>query len=171
MAICCFGICIPYTSLLPLLLVIFKPIMTFLGLWPFIESLLEKKKQQRSCSSEDNKSSCSASPNMLPYSGEYLTTAASWEAVVSSEEVTLVRFSAKWCKPCKSLEPLYYSLVGTDKTRSISVDIDEHDDICTAAKVMTLPTFQAYQHGECVQSITTSDAEALKLFISKYTRP
>ena len=48
--ICCFGICIPYSALLPLLLVLLRPIWDFICSVLGIENHLDKKKGGAECS-------------------------------------------------------------------------------------------------------------------------
>ena len=177
--ICLFGICVPYTALFPLLFMIIKPLLTLLGLWPLIESLIGSKRSTKSdkvSEAVSDLSSCCTVPlndstesKDITYTGEYLTDRTQWSQVIDNDRFTLIRFSASWCKPCKAIEPLYFSLVGPDKIRSISIDIDEHDEIASTANVIVLPTFQIYQDGNCIESMTSSDAEKLKALVAKYS--
>ena len=74
--------------------------------------------------------------------------------------------SHQYCTP----NPAYYSLVSSDGSiRSLSVDIDELDDVAADAGVTVLPTFQVYKNGENIDSITGSDEKSLKSLITRYS--
>jgi thioredoxin 1 len=161
--ICIFGICFPISSLIPLCFLLLKPIATFLGLWPGIESLVKKSKN-------DDKVCFDTKMSNLPeFGGEYLNDGCLWPDVLKGESPILVRFSAKWCKPCKTAEPFYLSLVGSNKLKSISIDIDDFEEIASTEGVISLPTFKVYKNGVCVESISSSDSGALEKLVKKYS--
>ena len=58
MSVCCIGgVCIPYSALLPLVLIILKPILEFLGLYKYVEQFQNRGKKKTNPSSSTLESS------------------------------------------------------------------------------------------------------------------
>ena len=58
MSCCIGGICIPYTALLPIVLIIVKPILEFLGLYKYVEQFQGRKAKKCASSEETKEGSC-----------------------------------------------------------------------------------------------------------------
>ena len=137
--ICIGGVCIPVTSLLPLLFLFFKPLYNLICGWLGIEI-------QKTATSPEQKACCDNSDKLIDINlkGEYLEDSALWSDIINSKTPTIVRFSAPWCKPCKEIEPTFKKLSEDypSKFRFISIDIDQHDEIAASCRVLTIPRFQ-----------------------------
>ena len=75
---------------------------------------------------------------------------SSFEAeVLHAEGAVLVDFSAKWCGPCKKLEPLLQELAGEYDTRLKIVKVDVEQAPNTAARfgVLSVPTLLFFRDG------------------------
>lgn len=82
--------------------------------------------------------------------------------------VTVVDFSATWCKPCKRIFPLFQELSQTcDKLSFATVDTDEVPEVMAAELVSSLPTFSVYKAGEKVDSMKGAVEDKLKEFCKK----
>ncbi len=57
---------------------------------------------------------------------------------VIKEGTWLVDFSAKWCGPCRMLEPILENIA--KKTNVIQIDVDEAPDLAAEYGVMSIPT-------------------------------
>ena len=55
----------------------------------------------------------------------------------------VLKFSSKWCLPCKVISPLFEELSKTyeDKGIFLHVDVEEHDDVAEKFNVRGMPTF------------------------------
>ena len=89
MMICFFGICVPVSTLLPLLFLVFKPIATFLGLWPFIESFMHKKNPNVDKYKEN---AFKSEEQVLQFKGETLKDETLWCGIIGGDDHILVRY-------------------------------------------------------------------------------
>lgn len=62
------------------------------------------------------------------------------------EGTWLVDFSAKWCGPCRMLEPVIESI--SKKYNVVQIDIDESSDIAAQYAVMSIPTLLVMKNGQ-----------------------
>jgi thiol-disulfide isomerase/thioredoxin len=187
MALCCIGgVCIPYSAILPLLIISLQWLLRKLaaaGLLPdaasqFLARVLPTQKATGSaCSGVAQSDACcsvTASNNVrrgkhskredstvsLPNDGTVHTIASEgeWSELLaltkslSTSAVIVCKFTAKWCKPCREIAPLFDKLAAETATnasstslccRFVSMDVDDLDEIAATYKVMTLPTFVA----------------------------
>lgn len=92
---------------------------------------------------------------------EYLDT-------IHSNKIVLVDFGAKWCAPCKAMEPVLDSLA---KDRSlqfelIRIDADANSEIIKEMDVTSIPVFIIYKNGKQVWRHTgLAKMEEIKKFL------
>jgi thiol-disulfide isomerase/thioredoxin len=90
---------------------------------------------------------------------EHVDDLARWEAIFAASEKStplFVKFTADWCKPCKSIQPAYASLASRHNRRkgggckfvTLDVDGDGCDVISGRSKVAMLPTFVCFKGGK-----------------------
>lgn len=62
----------------------------------------------------------------------------------------LVIFSARWCGPCKQLEPVIMKILERAEGRfdAIKIDTDQSPSLTTKFKVQALPTMLVVHHGK-----------------------
>ncbi|KAH1168901.1 hypothetical protein KIL84_013491, partial [Mauremys mutica] len=67
----------------------------------------------------------------------------------AGSKLVVVDFSAKWCGPCKAIDPVIHDLaVRYDNVMFCSVDIDLAEDVANSCKIIAMPTFQMYKKTE-----------------------
>jgi thioredoxin 1 len=174
MSLCCIGgVCIPYTVIWPFILLILKQ------LWGYFYPAEDKKKTDGitndiSGSAEGN-SCCKkedAGNDIIDTFSEtaealYLTDEMNWERIISQEKKIIVRFTAKWCKPCKAIEPYFQELAGLNRTRAnfLSIDVDDFGEIAALHGAVSIPFFVCFQHGKTIGNLGGKDKEKLRAFV------
>lgn len=75
----------------------------------------------------------------------------------------LVDFSAKWCGPCRMLEPVLESVGKTNNV--IQIDVDEAQELSVKYGIMSIPTLIVFKDGkEIVKSLGyATEEEILKM--------
>lgn len=80
------------------------------------------------------------------------------------EGVHLVDFYAEWCGPCKMMGPVLEGI--EDKIDIIKVNIDEHEDLASEYRIMSIPTLIFFKDGEIVNELVGyRDEDELKEYI------
>jgi thiol-disulfide isomerase/thioredoxin len=178
--ICFGGICIPYSSLLPLVLVLFRPLWEMVRKWMGWDTATatatasekkEKKKEIKKETSGETAPLCSTAEK----SHESDTPAAAdepntivlgegmdWNDLISSAPFVICRFTAKWCKPCHALEPIFFEAASKNPDmKFVTVDVDEHDDLFAGLGILGIPHLQCYVRGELKNSLSGSNSSKI----------
>jgi thioredoxin 1 len=176
--LCVCGVCIPYSSLLPILFVLFRP------LWNLISKFFgfeEKKKDKdicgASCSScpsektdspsEEQSTSLSdpkSSNNLLVFKEDEMN----WDDVLASSHTVVCRYTATWCKPCKAVEPIFYKTAEENsQIKFVTVDVDENQELFQQMGILGIPHVQFYVSGELKQSLSGNKVGDLQEVISQ----
>ncbi len=191
-AICCGGVCIPYSAIVPFLLLFLQffarplaklgllpaPIAKRLGISATGESDAgcseesccdEKKPPSRGKRSKSKKSVVTSDVIMRE-----VADASEFQNLVDGSDVVIVKFTAEWCKPCKAIQPFFlelatkYASSGNKKVVFGTVDVDELDEISSKYKVAMMPTFLAINNsGEVLDSMSGSNEGKLEMFVKK----
>jgi thioredoxin 1 len=83
-------------------------------------------------------------------------TDASFEVdVLRADRTVLVEFTAQWCPPCRTMEPVLADLAREESERLLVVKLDVDENPRTALRygVMGAPTLMVFQGGEPVRSM------------------
>lgn len=75
----------------------------------------------------------------------------SFNSLVEQSEVpVLVDFSAKWCGPCKMLEPVLEEIAKEYEGRAkvVKIDTDENQDLSIKYGITTIPSLKYFKAGE-----------------------
>lgn len=75
--------------------------------------------------------------------------------VSQKEGVTVLRFWAEWCGPCKRLEPVYQELADQlgQQAAFADVNIDMSPDVASALGIQSIPTVVLFKDGKPVDGI------------------
>lgn len=83
--------------------------------------------------------------------------------ILEENNVVVAKFSAEWCMPCKTMEPIVDSVANqlADKAKVMSIDVEEEPDLATKYKIRNIPTILYFKNGELkdksVGAITESE--------------
>ena len=99
------------------------------------------------------------------------------ELLENNPGAIIVRFTAKWCRPCQNIAPLYYQLLNymPNTVLPVILDVDISTDIYLYMKrhkmVNGIPAFFCYYQGSTsyipVDICVGADANQLKLFFER----
>lgn len=85
----------------------------------------------------------------------------------AGERLVAVDFSATWCRPCRSIKPLFRSLSTKHKdVVFLEVDADEGEGLAKDCNIVCIPTFQFYKKEEKVGEFSGALKEKLETFIT-----
>ncbi|MBY0200590.1 thioredoxin [Priestia megaterium] len=95
---------------------------------------------------------------------------ANFEEVTASNKVSVIKFGASWCGPCKMIAPVLNNLSNNMKNVTFGdVDIDENSELAQLHDIMSVPTVLIFKDGTVVKkSLGFSTEEKLKELISQY---
>ena len=75
--------------------------------------------------------------------------------VIGSDKLTIVKFGAVWCGPCKKMDPIIDEIVSDNPDVKITaVDIDTDGSIASEYGILSVPTTLFFKHGKVMSSIT-----------------
>ena len=81
----------------------------------------------------------------------HAVSSAEFENVITSNELVFVDFWATWCGPCRAFGPVYEQ--ASEQHPDVyfaKVDIDQNQDLASAAGVQAVPTLMIVKQGTVV---------------------
>ncbi|PKA48357.1 Thioredoxin H2-2 [Apostasia shenzhenica] len=86
-----------------------------------------------------------------------------WAAHKDSNKLLVVDFSAKWCGPCRLIEPAFRALAARFTDVSfVKIDVDELSAVAQEWKVQAMPTFVLMKAGREVSRVVGADQAQLE---------
>lgn len=88
---------------------------------------------------------------------------------ITGDTWTCVKFTADFCKPCKSIAPLFEALSQSEEygkfVHFVSIDVEKHEELQNQHSVLKLPTFLAFKNGNEHSRMSGADEVKLKEFM------
>ena len=85
------------------------------------------------------------------------------------KSIKVLKFSAQWCQPCRSLSPIIKQLSIDKGFELVEIDVEENDEKAEEYKVRSLPTLVFLQNGVEKERCTGSKTKQQLLeIINKY---
>lgn len=83
------------------------------------------------------------------------------EDEISKDGITIVKYSAGWCGPCKMMNPIMDRVAAENPAvKVVHVDIDKEMELTAAEGIMSVPTLVFYKNGEMAKKHTGIMPEA-----------
>ena len=75
------------------------------------------------------------------------------EEVLLEKRPVLVDFGAKWCSPCRQVDPIVEELAQkyAGQVKFGKLDIEENQEVAARYRVQSLPTLLLFKQGQVVQ--------------------
>jgi thioredoxin 1 len=71
------------------------------------------------------------------------------QEILKAEQPVFVTFSAKWCGPCKFMQPIIETLAQEfqDQITFLSLDVEQYQKLSSKYMAVNLPTFLIFKNG------------------------
>jgi thioredoxin 1 len=82
--------------------------------------------------------------------------------------ITLKRYTATWCGPCKALAPIMEELQSeTNNVNFVTIDVDQNKEAATQDNVSSVPTIIVMKNGQEMHRFTGVKPKSVILAIIK----
>lgn len=91
---------------------------------------------------------------------------SNYKGVIEQNDITVIKFWADWCAPCKATTPQYEALSDAYSALFCDMQVDENPDAADDCEIKSIPTVIIYLKGEEIKRFVGSDCvENLKSFL------
>ncbi|MED6213467.1 hypothetical protein PIB30_093686 [Stylosanthes scabra] len=100
---------------------------------------------------------------------------AKWKAHFDASKLTnklmVIDFTATWCQPCKSMDPIIqeFAYKYSQVVEFIKIDVDELMGVSEEFEVQAMPTFVLIKKGKVVDKVVGARKDQLQNLIDKHT--
>jgi thioredoxin 1 len=82
--------------------------------------------------------------------------------------ITLKRYTATWCGPCKALAPIVEELQSeTNNVNFVTIDVDQNKEAATQDNISSVPTIIVMKNGQEMHRFTGVKPKSVILAIIK----
>ncbi len=83
-----------------------------------------------------------------------ITTLEEFQKLVKANANVIIKFSAKWCGPCKTIQPFFAGLESQYPDIVFATcDCDDCPDVSDMCSIQSLPTFVRFKNGKQTESV------------------
>ena len=200
--LCIGGVCIPYTAILPFLAIFLKYLaypLVKLGIFPehiarrlglYVPDDANKRTTDdnntalnssccpsgTTCNANDtaNTEISAVTKNQDQNTINLISSYEEYQTILKSNSLVIIKFTADWCKPCKTIQPFYQYLSQQEQQKPqqqrvvfCTVDVDELDDVSSECSVAVMPTFVAFRDGVKMNSISGANEVRLQRLLKE----
>ena len=85
-----------------------------------------------------------------------LSEATFQQEVLDASTPVLVDFTAVWCQPCKTLDPVVKQLAEEwgEKVKVVKLDVDDNQQLAMDYMVMSVPTLILFKGGKPIERVS-----------------
>ena len=99
-----------------------------------------------------------------------LSTAAEFReclvAAQKEDKLVAIDFTAAWCGPCQMIGPRFEAMAAEyQDVVFVKVDVDENKEVAAHCKISSMPTFQFWRDGKCVEAFSGADERRLRAMV------
>ena len=88
--------------------------------------------------------------------------------LINSDKLTLVKFAANWCGPCKMLTPILEGVIKNYSDINVGeVNIDTHSDLARKDNVRGVPTIVFYKNGVEIPNTRMVGVQPAQVYVQK----
>jgi thioredoxin 1 len=87
---------------------------------------------------------------------------------LNTSKPVLVKFSAPWCGPCRSIAPHFYKLSSKYDVLLLDVDIEQCSDLAEQYSISSLPTFILFNNGKVTGTVEGADKFKMEQLVQNY---
>lgn len=186
MLICIGGVCVPYTAVVPIIILGLKWIVDKFGLTQylpkFVQDTLQLQNQPSSSPSNCAKQCCSSSREVSSIGKskvQALKSMDEFHKLLSDGDSgvkVVCKFTSSWCQPCKRIQPFFEqcsSLPQYKKQKDGSnvvfrtIDVDQFDELAGKFKVSMMPTFLVLKGDKVLGTYSGSKEPELDRFLNE----
>mmetsp|Transcript_22617 Transcript_22617/g.55911 ORF Transcript_22617/g.55911 Transcript_22617/m.55911 type:complete len:193 (-) Transcript_22617:146-724(-) len=187
MLICLGGVCVPYTAVVPIIILGLKWILEKLGLGQYLPKFLQDMLQVQggavASSSSSTTDKCCSSETAVSKGGpskvQPLESMEEYQDLLSnsgSKVKVVLKFTSTWCQPCKRVQPFFEQCSSQPQYQKKkdgsnvlfrTIDVDEFDEISNKYKVSMMPTFLVLQGDKVLGTYSGSNEHELDVFLKE----
>jgi|TARA_B100001057_G_C22774300_1_gene920973 thioredoxin 1 len=89
--------------------------------------------------------------------------------IIKKNKVVIVKASAEWCGPCKTIVDLFNELLDglSGDVVVVLIDYDKAEDIRRKLRIRSIPFIANFINGEMLDTVNSSNKSDIKKFFAK----
>jgi thioredoxin 1 len=99
---------------------------------------------------------------------------AQFNSRIKGNKPVVIKFTAKWCGPCKTIEPKYQSYAKSPVYKSVldfsEYDIEKDPELTSDCDITGIPTFRIYFKGTKLDEVVGASDTSLKSMLDRFTQ-
>lgn len=174
--ICIGGVCVPYSAVIPLILMGIRWVFAKLHLYGLLPAFVGDVMNLNQTPPDQDKSKSSitekparrgkSDPSPKPNVVVELESEEQFDDLIKGNTKVVVKFTASWCQPCKKIHPFYQQkCTEFSNCNFLTVDVDDFDAISSKYSVSMMPTFLVIQEGSVLGTYRGSSEPGLEEFL------